>query len=116
VSFTILADRDRWGPAGLFGGEAGARAHYILNPDTNPQVLSSKSTISLAAGDVVSIQSTGGGGYGPAFDRDPDAVLRDVIQRRVSSERAADLYGVAVDNAAGTVDGDRTAALRARPA
>jgi hypothetical protein len=33
-----------------------------------------------------------------------------------STERAADLYGVAVDSAAGTVDEERTEALRSRPA
>jgi N-methylhydantoinase B len=113
VSFTILADRDRWGPAGLFGGEAGQRAHYVLNPDTNPEILSSKTTISLAAGDIVSIQTTGGGGYGSPFVRDEAAVLRDVVERRVSPERAAEHYGVVLDDAATAINEPATTARRA---
>ena len=35
ASFTILADRERWGPHGLFGGLPGERAHYVLNPDSD---------------------------------------------------------------------------------
>ncbi|MCH8961778.1 MAG: hydantoinase B/oxoprolinase family protein, partial [Bacteroidetes bacterium] len=31
--FTILADREISGPWGLFGGKAGKKAYYILNPD-----------------------------------------------------------------------------------
>ena len=66
VSFTILADRDKWGPHGLFGGGAGQQARYILNPDGEARELGSKDTFELAPGDVVSVQTTGGGGYGPA--------------------------------------------------
>ena len=32
VTFTVLADRDRAGPWGLFGGEPGRRAEYLLHP------------------------------------------------------------------------------------
>jgi N-methylhydantoinase B len=112
VSFTILADRDRWGPSGLFGGMAAPPARYILNPDTDPTTVSSKTTLSLHAGDVISIQSCGGGGYGPADERDPAAVLKDVLDGRISADRAADLYRVAVDVRAGTVDAEKTAGLR----
>jgi N-methylhydantoinase B len=112
VSFTILADRDRWGPSGLFGGMAAPPARYILNPDTDPTTVSSKTTLSLHAGDVISIQSCGGGGYGPADERDPAAVLKDVLDGRISAGRAADLYRVAVDVRAGTVDAEKTAGLR----
>ncbi len=104
VSFTILADRDRWGPSGLFGGHAAPPARYLLNPDTAPQVVSSKTTLSLHPGDVISIQSCGGGGYGPPEARDPAAVLRDVLESRITAGRAADAYRVAVDEATGTVD------------
>ncbi len=113
VSFTILADRDRWGPAGLFGGMAAPPARYILNPDTAPTRVSSKTTLSLHPGDVISIQSCGGGGYGPPDRRDPLAVLRDVLEARISADRAATEYHVAIDLATGTIDTERTAALRA---
>ena len=98
MSFTILADRDRWGPSGLFGGQAAPPARYLLDPDTAPQVVSSKTTLSLQPGDVISIQSCGGGGYGPPEARDPAAVLRDVLDvADHAPARAADAYRVAVD-------------------
>ena len=112
VSFTILADRDKWGPSGLFGGESAAPARYILDPDAGATPVSSKTTLSLRAGDVVSIQSCGGGGYGPPDRRDPGAVLRDVLDGRISAGRAEDRYRVAVDVEAGSVDLARTKALR----
>ena len=48
ASFTILADRERWGPHGLFGGLPGEKAQYVLNPETNCIELGSKVTIQLA--------------------------------------------------------------------
>ena len=42
----------------------------------------------LEAGDVVSYRTCGGGGYGPPEERDPERVLRDVLEEKVSVERA----------------------------
>jgi N-methylhydantoinase B len=106
-TFTILADRDREGPWGLFGGQAGQRAEYILNPDTNPQVLNSKSTHELKPNDVVSYRTCGGGGYGDPRERDPQAVLRDVREGKVSAERAREVYGVAIDATTQRTDGGK---------
>ena len=96
-TFTVLADRDREGPWGLFGGESGKRAEYILNPDTNPKILNSKSTHELEPNDVVSYRTCGGGGHGNPRERDVEAVRRDVREGKVSAERARDVYGVLVD-------------------
>jgi N-methylhydantoinase B len=95
-TFTILADRDREGPWGLFGGQAGKVASYILNPDTDPVVLNSKSTHELKPNDVVSYRTCGGGGYGDPRERDPQAVLKDVREGKISPERARKVYGVDV--------------------
>lgn len=96
-TFTILADRDRKGPHGLFGGHAGKHAEYILNPDVDAQVLNSKSTHELKPNDVVSYRTCGGGGYGNPRERDPELVLRDVREGKVSMERAREVYGVVID-------------------
>lgn len=111
-SFTVLSDRDRWGPHGLFGGLPGERASYILNPGPDQQRLSAKATAELQAGDTVSYRTCGGGGYGPPMARDPDMVLRDVRDGAVSVERAATEYGVAIDSRRWTVDADATSSLR----
>jgi len=66
----------------------------------------------VRAGDVVVMQSAGGGGFGDPLTRDPDRVRRDVEAGYVSPERARDGYGVVL-TATGEVD---QAAIRARRA
>ena len=61
------------------------------------------------------IESPGGGGYGPARERAPDAVARDVRLGYVSRDQAREAYGVAV-NDNGEVDEAETAILRAAAA
>jgi N-methylhydantoinase B len=112
ATFTVLADRDRAGPWGLFGGQSGWPASYILNPDGEARRLGSKTTIELAPGDVVSYRTCGGGGYGPPEERDASLVLRDVREGKVSLERAREVYRVAIDARTWTIDGDTTERLR----
>jgi len=112
-TFTILADREKEGPWGLFGGLPGLPAEYVLNPDSDqPRSLSSKVTLELNPGDVVSYRTCGGGGYGPPHEREPDLVLRDVREGKVSVERARDAYAVAIDLATLTIDEPETRRLR----
>ena len=112
ASFTILADRERWGPHGLFGGLDGQKAHYVLNPDAEATELGSKVTVDLKPDDVISYRTCGGGGYGPPKERDPQSVLRDVRDGKVNQERARQVYGVAITPENWTVDSDETARLR----
>ncbi len=112
VSFTILADRDKWGPWGLFGGDAGEIARYTLNPDAEATQLGSKVTVQLKPGDMVRVESCGGGGYGPSTERDPQLVLRDVHEGKVSLERAREIYRVVIDPETWTVNETETAKLR----
>jgi N-methylhydantoinase B len=113
VSFTVLADRDRAGPWGLFGGAPGRPAEYVVRrPDGAERRLGSKTTVELQPGDVVSYRTCGGGGYGRPFEREPGRVLRDVRDGKVSPARARAVYGVAIDPATWTVDAAETARLR----
>ncbi|MCK4410675.1 hydantoinase B/oxoprolinase family protein, partial [Candidatus Bipolaricaulota bacterium] len=66
----------------------------------------------LAAGEVVSFQTGGGGGYGSPHERDPKKVLKDVANGYVSLERAKEEYGVIIDEATMKVDGQATEELR----
>jgi N-methylhydantoinase B len=54
----------------------------------------SKFTIDLPAGGIFSVQTAGGGGFGPVAERDPRAVMHDVRTGRISAERARSVYGV----------------------
>ena len=111
TTFTILADRDRSGPWGVLGGSDGRIAEYFHVRDTVETRLGSKSTIELVPGDVISVRTCGGGGYGPAEEREPERVLRDVLEGKVSAERARDIYRVAV--AGRRLDEAATKVLRA---
>jgi N-methylhydantoinase B len=111
TTFTLLADRDRSGPWGVFGGAEGRRAEYVHVRDGVETRLSSKSTLDLVPGDVISVRTCGGGGYGAAVEREPERVLRDVLEGKVSAERAREIYRVAI--ADGAVDAGATAELRA---
>ena len=108
----VLADRDKHGPWGALGGHAGRPAEYLLIRGDAETRLGAKQTIELEAGDVVSYRTCGGGGYGPPAERDPARVLRDVLEGKVSVERARDLYRVAVDLEARRLDEGATAELR----
>jgi len=110
TTYTILADRDRFGPWGVGGGEAAQTAEYVHIRNGVETRLGSKSTIELEPGDTISVRTCGGGGYGPPADRDPRLVLLDVREGRVTTERARELYRVAVSG--DTVDEAATADLR----
>ena len=110
--FTVLADRDRWGPWGLFGGGSGKKASYRYVTATEEIDLSSKTTVDLNVGDVMSYETCGGGGYGPPDARIPELVLRDVREGKVSLERATSVYKVVIDTESWTIDEQATKKLR----
>ncbi len=112
TSFTILSDRNRWGPSGLFGGMDGRRASYVLETGGEVREVGSKVTLNLQPGEIVSYRTCGGGGFGPPEERDPDLVLKDVREGKVSLSRASDIYRVAIDPESWTVDAAETARLR----
>ena len=60
ASLSLLTDRRRHDPAGAEGGAPGRRGTNHLNDDE----LSPKTGRELTAGDVVTVRTPGGGGYG----------------------------------------------------
>jgi N-methylhydantoinase B len=64
----------------------------------------------LVEGDRFTHVAAGGGGFGPAFERDPGAVLEDVLDEKVSAAAARVRYGVVIED--GRVDDEATAAAR----
>jgi N-methylhydantoinase B len=111
VVLTVMAERSRLSPQGLFGGGPGRSAHFLLNPGRAQRRYPSKFSVRVKAGEVISLQLGGGGGYGPALDRDPGAVAADVRSRRITRGRASASYGVVL--ASGLPDAGRTRARRA---
>jgi N-methylhydantoinase B len=100
TTFTVLADRTAHGPWGVLGGLDGKPAEYLLVRGGVETQLPAKTTLELQAGDVISYRTCGGGGYGPPGERDPERVLCDVLEGKVSVDRAREIYGVVVENGA----------------
>jgi N-methylhydantoinase B len=59
---TLLTERRRYAARGVQGGAAGAVGRNLLNGEPLP----AKCRVILRAGDVVTIETPGGGGFGPA--------------------------------------------------
>jgi N-methylhydantoinase B len=57
----------------------------------------------LQAGQWIRGVEAGGGGYGDPLERDPEAVLKDVLERWVSAKAASDVYGVILAEEGGAV-------------
>ncbi len=111
VTFTLLAERRKTRPYGLFGGEDGQSGVDILDPDTpGERVIPGKHTLRLRPGQVVSIRTPGAGGRGDPLERDPGRVLADVREARISEECARQSYGVILSGR--EVDREQTARLR----
>ena len=94
ATVTLLGDRHRHAPYGLFGARAGARAETLLERDGETRALGSKEVLDLRRGDVLSFRLAGAGGYGDPRERAHEAVLRDVADGFVSREAARTVYGV----------------------
>jgi N-methylhydantoinase B len=114
VTWARYSDRQKFEPRGLFGGLSGSKGKLVVNPGT-PQErhCKSKGVDQLNAGDVLSIQLPGSGGYGPPTKRDPERVQWDVINGKTSVESARRNYKVVLDQDL-NVDINQTTALRAR--
>ena len=108
----IRSDRTRFLPWGAQGGGPGTRTYSILNPSTQNQLLPSKFLKQLIRGDVYRLVQAGAGGYGDPLERDPEAVLSDVVQEKVSPEQAQVQYGVVVDPITHELDLESTGQLR----
>ena len=113
----LRIDSIRNPPWGIAGGMAGGAGRAVVNPGTNHERLLGPLSDGnvLRKGDVLRIETGGGGGHGHPFDRPPEKVLEDVLGGFVSVDAARRLYGVAIG--AGAVDRTDTARLRTnRPA
>jgi N-methylhydantoinase B len=86
-------DRVKFPPPGLHGGAPGAPARILVERDGVATELPGKSSgVSLQRGDRVTVLTQGGGGLGPASERDAGALARDVASGKVSPEAARTVY------------------------
>lgn len=113
---TVRSDRRTHPPYGVARGLPGAASLNVLNPGTaRERVLPTMpmEAIKMRRGDVFRHVSAGGGGFGPACEREVALVVEDVREGKVSVTGAREQYGVVVDGATLAVDESLTRRLRA---
>ncbi len=88
ITVTILSDRGRNRPQGLFEGGPGARTEVTLYKKdigkTRKLRLPVKITVLLKKGDVIEIKTAGGGGYGKAENREKSRIRNDIENEIIS--------------------------------
>ncbi|MDP7546834.1 MAG: hypothetical protein QGF20_06035, partial [Alphaproteobacteria bacterium] len=64
--------------------------------------------------DVLEVRLASGGGYGDPLARDPERVLDDVREEKITSSHAAEAYGVVIAGTPPSIDAAATEKLRAQ--
>jgi len=110
---TVTFRRERmkvrsWGLDG--GGRAPLGRTEFVALDGQARDLPGKVELPIKAGERLRYWIPGGGGHGDPLTRDPDRVLDDVLNGRVSIESACEDYGVIIQNE--SVDFEATRNLR----
>ncbi len=124
AELSIETSRTIEGSPGVEGGGTSAvQKLYKLQPDGSTEVIGGwrddgtwcsplLAAHRFSPGEAFRIETTGGGGWGDPYAREPAKVLQDVLDDYVSIEAARDRYGVAIDPETLTVDGPATETLR----
>ena len=110
----VRADREKTAPYGLHGGLSASTTEVTVTKGGETKPMPTKFLDTLHSGDSLRIKWPGAGGYGDPLERDPEAVLWDVVEDKVGVDRARDIYGVVLDMEHRAVDWERTEQMRER--
>jgi N-methylhydantoinase B len=111
ATLQLRADRAEVGPYGLAGGQPGSPSRNFLWHHGEQRLIPSKTTLTLERDDVLRLELAGAGGWGRPLERDPEAVLQDVLDEKITLDHASRVYGVVVSDS--SVDVQATQRLRA---
>jgi len=105
-SYRILAacelqtnlDRTRFPPWGVQGGQEGRPGRFTVTDGHTGAIRSieKEKGLRLATGDLVCVETGGGGGYGPPAERAQELIQRDLDAGYISTDAAARDYDVSV--------------------
>jgi N-methylhydantoinase B len=95
---TTNLDRTKFPPWGVQGGKEAKPGRFVLvdGRTGESKAIGKERGLRLAAGDLVSVETGGGGGYGLPAERAPDAIQRDLDAGYVTAEAATRDYGVTI--------------------
>jgi len=112
---TLFGERGRSAPFGVLGGGEGARSRYQLILSHVPYTPSHETKdeeIPLKKGDLIRIETPGGGGWRNPFERSIRLVTQDVNRRYITREQAKREYGVVLLDDSLDYDAKRTSRIR----
>ncbi|MGQ2907607.1 MAG: hydantoinase B/oxoprolinase family protein [Aliihoeflea sp.] len=92
----LFGERGRFAPKGVAGGRnsvLNSFSYEQADGEHHPPMASKMVGIKLKRGQKVRLETPGGGGYGPASERDPTRIERDIALGYVSADAAERDYG-----------------------
>jgi N-methylhydantoinase B len=112
----MLGMRERLPLPGFAGGLPGANTRFALHRADGQveEVSGHADALTIRDDEWFEFRLGCGGGFGDPFERDADAVARDVRQSRISVAEAASVYGVVLDESEFLPDPEATHACRKR--
>lgn len=96
AQLSMLGDRGKRGPFGVLGGGAAATTRVRVTLKGRryvPPMLVKDENILLSAGDTLTVETPGGGGYGPPQERTAADIERDLRRGYVTAEYVTTHYG-----------------------
>lgn len=113
ASFTVSIGRNKFPPWGVAGGMNGTPNYCVIyKQGEEPKIVRKVAAVKLKKGDMVSLRSGGGGGWGDPLERDPELVRMDVKNEYITLETAREIYGVVLDPKTLNINWEETKKLR----
>jgi N-methylhydantoinase B len=107
----MRTDRVRFAPYGLAGGAPGGQSRNFMELGNERSALPGKITTRIGKGTLIIHEQAGAGGFGDPLARDPEEVLEDVLDGKITATYAAEQHAVVLAPS-GKLDMAATARLR----
>jgi N-methylhydantoinase B len=107
----MRTDRVRFAPYGLAGGSPGGRSRNFMEVGNERKALPGKITTRIDKGTLIIHEQAGAGGFGDPFARDPQDVIEDVLDGKITAAYAAEQHAVVLAPS-GQLDAAATVRLR----
>ncbi|AFQ45010.1 hydantoinase B/oxoprolinase family protein [Desulfosporosinus meridiei] len=98
TNIVMFGDGMKIPPFGAASGKSGSLNYVEIKTVQGETIClaSKESTRSLAHGTILTVVSSGGGGWGDPWQRDPERVWRDVLDEIITVDKAEQDYGVLI--------------------
>jgi N-methylhydantoinase B len=108
----MRTDRVRFAPYGLSGGSPGGKSRNFMEIGNERTALPGKITTRINKGTLIIHEQAGAGGFGDPLARDPQLVVEDVLDGKITQAYATEQHAVVL-SPSGQLDVVATGRLRA---